>query len=57
MNKEKDLEYIKNFSKIKVVDICRSLNIDKSNLWAGKASAENTEKVKKGIQRRLKELE
>lgn len=57
MDKIKDLEYIKKFSKITIIDICRSLNINKSNLWNGKASAENVAKVKEEIQKRLKELE
>ena len=37
----KDLEWIKNFSKIKIMAICRDLNINKPNLWTGKTSAEN----------------
>lgn len=53
----KDLEWIKEFSKIKIMTICRDLNINKPNLWTGKTSAENIAKVKKEIQRRLQELE
>jgi hypothetical protein len=57
MDKEKDLKYIKDFSKITVAGICKDLKIDKSNLWAEKSSAENVAKVKEEIQKRLKELE
>ena len=53
----KDLEWIKAFSKIKIIDICRDLKINKPNLWTGRTSAENISKVKKEIQKRLKELE
>lgn len=57
MDKEKDLKYIKDFSKITVAGICKELKIDKSNLWAGKATAQNVEKVKLEIQKRIKDLE
>lgn len=57
MDKEKDLKYIKDFAKITVAGICNDLKIDKSNLWAGKATAENIEKVKLEIKKRIKDLE
>ncbi len=57
MEKEKDLKYIKDFSKITVAGICKDLKIDKSNLWAGKSTATNVNKVKKEIQKRLEALE
>jgi hypothetical protein len=56
MNKEIDLKWIKAFSKITVVSVCKDLKIDKSNLWAEKASAENVAKVKEEIKRRLEAL-
>ena len=56
MDKEKDLKFIKDFAKITVAGVCKDLKIDKSNLWAGKATAQNTEKVKIEIQRRIKDL-
>lgn len=54
--KQNDLEYIKEFSKIKIASICKELNIDKSNLWAGKTSPEATKTVKEEIKRRLSKL-
>lgn len=52
-----DLDFIKGFSKIKISTICKKLNIDKSNLWAGKASAEKIKLVKKEIINEFKKLE
>lgn len=40
-----ELEIIKSFSKIKIKDICKKLNIDSSNLWRGNTSKRNIEKV------------
>ena len=57
MNKETDLKWIKAFSKISVVSVCKDLKIDKSNLWAGKASAEKVAEVKEEIKRRIEALE
>ncbi len=57
INKEKDLKFIKDFSKIKIATICKDLNINKSNLWRGNASPEATRKVKEEIQKHIKELE
>jgi hypothetical protein len=57
MDKEKDLKYIKDFSKITVAGVCKDLKIDKSNLWSGKANALAVEKVKLEIQRRIKDID
>lgn len=57
INKQKDLEYIKNFSKINIRDICKELNIDKSNVYRGIASAEKIRQVKEELQKRINELE
>lgn len=54
--KEKDVEWIKNFSSITVSNICKELGINKSNLYTFKISAEKTSKVKEEIQKRLREL-
>jgi hypothetical protein len=56
MDKENDLKFIKDFSKITIAGICKDLKIDKANLWAGKATAQNIKKVKLEIQRRYKDL-
>ena len=52
----KDLQWIKAFSKIKIIDVCRDLKVNKANLWTGKASADSIIKVREEIERRLKEL-
>lgn len=57
MSKENDLKYIKEFSKITVAGVCEELHIDKSNLWAGRASQKSTEAVRKTIKHKLDELE
>lgn len=57
VNRERDLKYIKDFSKIKVAAICKDLKVDKSNLWRGNASGEVVKKVKEELIKRLKELE
>lgn len=57
VNKELDLKYIKDFSKIKVVSICKELGIDKSNLWRGNASPEAIKKVREEIEKRINELD
>lgn len=52
-----DLDFIKDFSKIKIAPICKKLNIDKSNLWAGKVSSEKVKQVKDEIIKELNKLE
>jgi transposase-like protein len=54
--KEKDVEWIKAFSNISVARVCRELGINKNNLYTFKISAENTSKVKKEIEKRLREI-
>lgn len=54
--KEKDLEFIKGFSKINVASICKKLNIDRSNLLKGTASSEKTKAVKDEIIKQIEEL-
>lgn len=56
MNNSKDLQFIKDFSKITIVSICKDLKINRGNLLNGKASQENTKKVKEEIIKRLKNL-
>lgn len=55
--KNKDWDWIKKFSKIKVAIICDELGISKNNVLNGRASQENNELVKKAIQERLRELD
>lgn len=56
VNKEKDLKFIKDFSKIKISTICKELGINKSNVWAGNASEEAIRQVRKELIRRINEL-
>lgn len=57
VNKERDLKFIKDFSKIKIAAICKELKVDRSNLWRGNASEEAVKKVKEEIKKKFKELE
>lgn len=57
VNKEKDLKYIKDFSKINVSSVCKELGVDRQNLLNGRASEKNTELVRQTIQEKLKNLE
>lgn len=56
VNKQRDLKYIKDFSKINIRDICKELNIDKSNVYRGIASAEKIRQVKEELQKRVEKL-
>lgn len=51
MNKDinKDLEFIKSFSKINISKICCELKINRQNLLNGRSSSENVLKVKNQI--------
>ncbi len=57
VNKERDLRYIKNFSKIKLSEICRELKINKENIYRGTASSDAIKKVKEEIKKRIDQLE
>ena len=52
-----DLDFIKDFSKIKISTICKANGIDKSNLWAGRVSAEKVKIVKKEIINEFEKIE
>lgn len=56
-DKEKNLRYIKRFSKITVSSICKELKINRANVLNGKASAKNIEKVKRKIEEKIKDME
>lgn len=57
VNKERDLKYIKGFTKIKLSEICKELNVDKSNIYRGNASSDTVKKVKEEIKKRIDQLE
>lgn len=56
-NKERDLKYIKNFSKIKLSEICRKLKINKENIYRGTASPDAIKKVKEEIKKCIDQLD
>ena len=56
MSKEKDLQFIKNFSKIKIGLICDDLKIDRSAFWKGEIREEKITAVKNEIIKRVKAL-
>lgn len=57
MSKDKDLKYIKDFSKITVSGVCKELNINRANVLNGRASSEGVAAVKKRIKDKLNELD
>lgn len=58
MNKEIDenLLYIRKFSKINLSEICRKLNITKSNIYNGKISKEKSKLIKESIESEIAKL-
>ena len=54
--KSDDLQFLKEFSKITISQVCRDLNIDRGNLMNGRASESNTKLVKEELKRRLATL-
>lgn len=56
VNKEIDLKFIKEFSKITIASICKELGVNKSNLWRGNASEEAVKKVREELERRIEAL-
>lgn len=51
-----DLDFIKQFSKIRVSLICQKLKIQSNNVYTGKAKKENISKVKDEIYKELTKL-
>ena len=51
-----DLAYIKKFSKITIQDVCQKANVDKSNVFNGKASKKKINKVRKRIESEVAKL-
>ena len=46
---DKDLEFIKQFSKISISRLCRENKINRSNLLCGRSTKKNSKKIKKAI--------
>jgi hypothetical protein len=49
MSKEKDLEFIKKYSKISITAICKKIGANRGNVWSGRASTETIHKVREAI--------
>lgn len=54
-NKE-DLNFINNFSNIKVTDACKKFKIDYSNLKKGTTTKENTKRVRKYLENEIAKI-
>lgn len=48
-----DLDFIKQFSKIRISTICKNLKIQCNNVYTGKTKKENISKVKNEIYKQL----
>ena len=55
-DKLKNVEFIKNFSKITVIGACREEHVEKSNLYKLTASKESIQRIKDNIDRKIKFL-
>ena len=55
-NKEKNLDFIRGFQSITIKSICDDLSIGRGNLYSGKLSNENSEKVKNEIIKRFSKI-
>ena len=54
--KEKDLNFIREFSKISISQICRDLNVNRPNILNGRASQEAIHNVKKEILKKISKI-
>ena len=54
--KEKNHQFIRNFSKITISGICKKLNVERQNIILGTASEEKIEKVKEEIKKEIAKL-
>lgn len=53
IQKQEDLEYIKQFREVSIKNVCSDLKIEYVNVMTGKASCKNIRRVKKEIERRI----
>ena len=54
--KEKNLDYIKKFTKITITGICKKLSINRQNVLNGKTTSKNIKNVKEEIESELAKL-
>lgn len=52
----KDIDYIKNFSKITISGICRKLKVDRSSVLNNKAKEDKIKKVREEIENQVARL-
>lgn len=52
----KDIDYIKNFSKITISGICRKLRVDRSSVLNNKAKEDKIKKVREEIENQVARL-
>ena len=51
-----DLEYIKNFNKINLKDICKKAKVNRGNLYSNRTKKSNIVKVRKTIESEIAKL-
>lgn len=51
-----DLEFIKRFNNITITDICKGLGINQKNVYSGKTTKENLNKVKNELEYEIRKL-
>lgn len=56
MDKLKNIEFLKDFSKITIKGACREENVTQQNVYTLKTTPEKIERIKKNIDRKIKEL-
>ena len=55
-DKLKDLQFLKNFSKITIKGACKEENIKKNNVYTLKISKENLNRIKANIDNKINKL-
>lgn len=53
MSKIEDVNFINNFSKIKLSEICRNLKVDRTNIFYGRCSDKKIHEVRKQIEHEI----
>ena len=56
MTKEEYIEFIRGFSKITITKVCKKAKVIPQNLYKGRVSKENLEKVKRILEEELAKL-
>ena len=56
MDKLKNVKFLKSFSKITISGACKEENVKQQNLYYLKTTPEKIERIKKNIDRKIKEL-